>query len=362
MPMSYRCASVVALAALACPALSSPALAQGQYDSDWEWATVGATGNAGYVDPVYGRSYGSVDYAYRIAKTEVSTGQWLDFVNAFGATQRDWALNFGRQPGWSFVFDPNNPSGIQYELVDYSPDVDEGNLPLVSGASFVQAMQYCNWLQSGKSTDFNAIHTGVYDVARFETDPNYTLADVIADRNPDADYWIPTEDEWVKAVYYDPNRFGEGQGGWWDNSYSSDEPPQPGLPGEAGAMTSAGVPFDFDEPNLFGQDVFLVELGAYEDNGAASPWGLLDTSGGGREILGTLHNVFDTDVMLRGNSTWTATTELDKIQSWDSLYAPAGSPAGVSFRLATTVPTPASATAFLVLIGICQRAHRRRTC
>jgi hypothetical protein len=27
---------------------------------------------------------------------------------------------------------------------------------------------------------------------------------------------------WLKAVYYDPNRYGESLGGWWDQPGSSD--------------------------------------------------------------------------------------------------------------------------------------------
>ena len=52
--------------------------------------------------------------------------------------------------------------------------------------------------------------------------------------------WIPTQDEWMKAAHYDPNRYGAGQGGWWLYSHRSDVAPVPGVPIiHAGAVTSA---------------------------------------------------------------------------------------------------------------------------
>ena len=85
-----------------------------------------------------------------------------------------------------------------------------------------------------------------------------------------ARYWIPTLDEQLKAVYYDPNRYGAGRGGWWQWANCSDSPGISGLPGVG--QTSVGVdPFVAD----------TIPLGAYPSS--KSPWGLLDTSGGAPE-------------------------------------------------------------------------------
>jgi sulfatase modifying factor 1 len=34
-------------------------------------------------------------------------------------------------------------------------------------------------------------------------------------KNVGATVWIPSEIEWYKAVYYDPNKGGIGVGGYW---------------------------------------------------------------------------------------------------------------------------------------------------
>lgn len=86
-----------------------PALAQTPPDYGYQFATVGAVNNPAFQDPTYpypvhnlGR--GSVSYEYRIAKTEVSTGQWVEFLNAFSnyATPHpQWNTRFGANLlGW----------------------------------------------------------------------------------------------------------------------------------------------------------------------------------------------------------------------------------------------------------------------
>ncbi len=59
----------------------------------------------------------------------------------------------------------------------------------------------------------------------------------------------------VKAAYYDPSRFGEGQGGYWQFPNASDEPL---IPGRArNRTTSAGYEVEgpFDE--------WRIPLGSY---------------------------------------------------------------------------------------------------
>ena len=44
-------------------------------------------------------------------------------------------------------------------------------------------------------------------------------------RHKDAKYFLPSEDEWYKAAYYDPNKGGAGVGGYWDYATGSDSAP-----------------------------------------------------------------------------------------------------------------------------------------
>jgi len=51
---------------------------------------------------------------------------------------------------------------------------------------------------------------------------NYNAANPF--RNSNAYYFLPSEDEWYKAAYYDPNANG-GAGGYWNYATGSDSAP-----------------------------------------------------------------------------------------------------------------------------------------
>lgn len=250
------------------------ALAQPAPDYDFDWVTIGAPGNAAYQglnsegQPI---NRGNVDYTYRIAREEVTTAQWLEYVNTFETQSND--LRFFAEPlYWGAEPDPNYQGpGQRWRL----RDVPNAAMLPVTGISWRNAAQYCNWLTNGKQTSFASTQGGAYDASTFVNLPGQTYGDQ-ASHSPGALFWIPTLDEWLKAVHYDPNRYGPGQGGWWEASNGSDTLPVPGLPGVG--ETSAGVNFS---PNY--SDAWDIPLGAYPDT--RTPWGLLDASGGAAEWM-----------------------------------------------------------------------------
>lgn len=245
----------------------------------FDFATIGAIGNPAWVGPdpfglVHGR--GRVDYEYRIARMEVTTSQWMEFLNTFSSDPgliAPGGPRLLRGPGvwWGGVRDPSyGGPGIRWML---NPGIPQAGLVPVNGISWRDAALYCNWLNNGEPTQWSAIQKGAYDTSTFTLNPDGTFNDQLT-RSPGARFWIPSLDEWLKAAHYDPDRNGPGQGGWWQYSHSSDTPPLSGVPGVG--QTSANVLL----PN-FGE--LNIPLGAYPD--VRSPWGLLDTSGGMNEWL-----------------------------------------------------------------------------
>ncbi|GIK19400.1 MAG: hypothetical protein DYG93_12220 [Leptolyngbya sp. PLA2] len=95
--------------------------ASGAEDYDFDWVTIGAVGNEPYLgdspfgpDYAYGR--GRVDSEYRIGRTEVTTGQWLEFVSTF-STQSDDMKTFARPFFWGAETDPTyDGPGQRYRL------------------------------------------------------------------------------------------------------------------------------------------------------------------------------------------------------------------------------------------------------
>ena len=176
------------------------------------------------------------------------------------------------------------------------------------------------------------------------------------------------------ASFWDPNRHGAGQGGFWQYVNGSDRPPVPGFPDEPGAETSAGIPITrIDLPYTALGD---IPVGAYPQS--QSPWGLLDTSGGVEEWTEGVEG------------SWPDTTD-----EWDfrrflgatsgSYFGPlappglnnevaarifagrSGSPgfAGsgyVGLRIAAAVPSPTSFASIVVLVFFLEsRSNRRRS-
>ena len=180
-----------------------------------EFVEIGDPGNiadtTGFPNPA-----GSVDYVYNIGKYEIS---------------RD------------MIEKANSDGGLEITLNDMS-FVTGGPRPDMpaTGVSWNEAARFVNWL--------NTHHE--YPVAyRFATQPGDLDYDAHANielwedgdggfdadnpyRNREAKYFLPSEYEWYKAAFYDPNA-GGGTGGYWDYPTGSDTAPTPVASGtEAG--------------------------------------------------------------------------------------------------------------------------------
>lgn len=241
-------------------------------DYDFQWATIGAPGNPAIGGQFsWNKGRGSVGYTYRISKLEITTGQWMEFLNAIAPLQPN-PLTWGSPSHWG-ARDAAGPSG-HYEL---NPNIPNAGMLPVYGISWREAAMYTNWLCNNKQASLAAIANGAYDISTFGENPNGTITDQTT-HNPGAKFWIPTLDEWLKAAHYDPNKNGPGQGGWWRFPYSQDTELTYGWPGSGQSSGGSigppppGFPISWNLP-----------LGAYADQ--VSPWGLWDTSGGEMEWL-----------------------------------------------------------------------------
>ena len=85
IPFSALAALTVTLSLSATHAIAVP-IVSGPDANGFKWCTVGSPGNAAYPGHPSGllAGRGRVDYEYRIARTEVSTAQWMEFLNAMG--------------------------------------------------------------------------------------------------------------------------------------------------------------------------------------------------------------------------------------------------------------------------------------
>lgn len=357
-----RLACVVRLAAVPLSLGSASVLGGVVPDYDFQWATITHPGNRGYDGPNDSghdwRGRGSVPYEYRIATQEITTAQWVEFVNTFSVQPDFPRLLFGSGSFtrgsfiWGAYQDPSyHGPGTRYI---YSGDgFDRGQWP-VFDMSWRQAAMYANWLNNGKSSDPQSLFGGAYDTSTWNDFPANTYTDALT-HEPGARFWIPTLDEWMKASFYDPNKNGPNQDGWWLYANSSDLPPIPGLPGEPGATTSAGLASG-------DVDALAIPLGSYPT--ALSPWGLLDTSDGAQEWLEEAF-ILPGQTLLRerglgGSYAGDHAYITDAHAAGFSSLNP-GSAFPTSLRIASLIPAPAS-SGVLIVFGVASLFRRKRPC
>lgn len=329
------------------------AFAQTPPDYGFTWATITHPGNPAFPgDPnpppdspqdfVIGR--GSVGYEYRIATNELSIANWTEFVNTF-AVQGSFPIELFGQAAFTRSVPSNIHTDPNYGGPGrrYTYEAWRANNPLFGGITWRNAALYCNWLHNGKSSDPNSLWSGAYDTSTWDSDgPPYTDA---LTHQPGAQFWMPTQDEWMKAAYWDPER--EAMDGWWRYLNGSDSPPVPGLPGEPGATTSAGL---VDSP-IFPQD---IALGAYPE--ALSPWGLLDTASGNQEWLE--EPFYPGDLRWRGTHGARASGDLDEAYI-SSIGGDGVTSRAATLRLASAVPSASTGIGMLILCLFGGSSRRR---
>ncbi|MDR1280748.1 MAG: SUMF1/EgtB/PvdO family nonheme iron enzyme [Opitutaceae bacterium] len=178
--------------------------------------TIGGPGNAGdfSVNMQYDggtTGYGSVPYTYEIGKTEVTSGQYAEFLNAVAKTADPYGL-------YNEGMDKNNDSlgcGITRSDSEgvYTYTATETLKP-VNFVSIYDAMRFTNWLTNG-AIDGADTETGVYTLSGGSAPPSNLTVERNLEENGatltgtgslagvSGTVWaLPSENEWYKAAYY----------------------------------------------------------------------------------------------------------------------------------------------------------------
>jgi len=354
--------SNLVVALLALTLLSRIARADVDPVSGIDFVAVGAVGNAawpgdGTIPPQWDRAIGrgSVNYEYRIGRYEVTTAQWVEFMNACWDRPASDQLQFvGDIPvHWGAVGAPaNHPGGRRWQV---APGQE---MRMVGGISWRGAAVYCNWLHNNKSLDRSAFLDGAYDVSTFGGLLPVGFSDQLT-HHPGARYWIPTYDEWIKAVHYDPNKANPDgtTGGWWVGSNGTNIPltyaPPPSFGGDGTGQANAGFV-------LPGFSEVLIPLGSYPT--VTTPWGLLDAAGANAEWTEraqfSIGNPF-VRVMEGSAAGQSSANASDQIYYFGGSEYPSIGASFMGVRIASSVPAPG-----LSVIGVgalLLGARRRRT-
>jgi hypothetical protein len=340
--------TIVAASALAGPVMSvaSPAPAV----LTLKTVRVGAAGNPSvgivpFTDAVYSscaevvpaekqppcQQVGGVDYRYGIGQLEVTVAQYVAFLNT--------ADPAGRNRHRLYSANESSSEWPKYGQIDFSAGAPAGRHYSVASpewadkpygfANFLRSARFVNSLYNGRllakhanaGAGFRYITYRVRLSRQIERGM-YDMSVRAMTRSHRSGFVVPSQNEWIKAAYYDPS--GEGKYSYWkyptnpgvfgDNTataplsttldpttgdvtnassqplatFHAEKQPAPSwCPASFGAETCASVnPFGMDATTY--EKAYQGSLGTVGQAKTTSPWGTLDQGGNAVEWTDTI--------------------------------------------------------------------------
>jgi len=286
-----------------------------------DFVTVGDAGNTGTNGWNYtSETHGGVNYNYRIGKTEISVGQYNALTYAVSGST----------------------TGL-------------GSAMAAGGVSTMKALMYANWLNAGCLSGGpveSQINGGVYNFTSWATIAPWAEADQWDNgdgtkniwRNKNAKYFLPGEDELVKAAFY---KGGSTTAGYWRYPTSSNTAPT-----AEGASTGTNSA-NYD--NVIGA---ALPVGSHPNT--VSPYGALDMAGNLFEMAELRYST--------GENKYTPVWMGNYVYGAGFLYGTTGygvgtdaTPADVGFRIATVIPEPTTLS-LLGLVASLALIRRKKYC
>jgi formylglycine-generating enzyme required for sulfatase activity len=142
--------------------------------------------------------YGRVTYNYRIAKTEVTNAQYVEFLNAKAATDTYGLYNtfMGAASSQGGITRSGSSGSYTYAVKASVPGLGPNGGPYTYGdkpvvyVSWLDAVRFANWMHNGQGS--GDTETGTYNIGLS-----------VITRTANQAWFLPTENEWYKAAYYD---------------------------------------------------------------------------------------------------------------------------------------------------------------
>lgn len=283
--------------------------------------------------------YGGVSAIYNIAVTEVNLFQYTAFLNAVAATDTYnlYNTNMGTDLNIAGITRSGTSGSYTYAVSG------SGNRP-VTYVSWFDAARFANWVANGQPTGAQGNATtedGAYTLNGATSGVGFTKNVNNPNTGTTTTWWIPSENEWYKAAYYDPGAGGPADD-YWLYPTRSDSAPENTI----GAGTNQANYYDGDysvtqSSSYSSSQNYLTDGGAFSASG--SFYGTFDQGG----------NVWEWNDAVIGSSRGLRGASWDSsgyfLQSSDGSYGtPTLEISDIGFRVAS-VPEPS--TAVLMLMG-----------
>jgi formylglycine-generating enzyme required for sulfatase activity len=321
--------------------LSSGAALRAQSIS-MSYVTVGNPGNA--PDPATDSFYGEVDYTYNIGEYDVTDSQYCTFLNDVDPTGANTLDLYSPQgdPEFGISVNLGAANGFKYSVIN-----GYASMPVVD-VTFWDTLRFANFLDDGSTEN------GAYTLLGDSPTPSNASTLIAAPQpNSGATVWLPSENEWYKAAYYDPA----------NDTYSAFATQSDTAPGNIiGSGTNEanynnGV---YSVTQSYGYESgtnYLTPVGSF--TGSASYYGTYDQSG---DAFNWLDTTVDSDYPVLRGGDWYYLGDYGTVSSDYRTYAypyslsVADVYGDVGFRVAS-VPEPNSI--MLMLAGVAGLALMR---
>lgn len=303
-----------------------------------DMVTVGNPGNADNVVSEF-VSAGGVGYSYQIGKYDVTIQQYTDFLNA-AAKSDPYSLydsNMASDLNIAGISQSGSDGAYTYSVIGSS-----GNKP-ITYVSWFDAARFSNWMQNGQGS--GDTETGAYTL-------NGQTSGAPPSKNAGATFYIPTQNEWYKAAFYDPT-LNSGAGGYWQ--YTTRSNTTPGNVVGSGTNQAnfknefAGDAYSVTQSTAYDPNQnYLTNVGAFTNN--ATYYGTFDQGGNVRQW--TDLNGGNAFFMLIMGGDWNNGSGFLK-SDWSG-----GTPPGfisdnqIGFRLGAPVAVPEPSTCAMALAGL----------
>lgn len=150
---------------------------------------------------------GVVPNTYQISKYEITNTDYCAFLNCCASTEDRFQL-------FSPLMEEHFFGGICRTITAngfvYNIKPGYQNIPVI-GVTWMSAIRYCNWLHYNSANIESGKPLSEY-IMLTEGDSThgaYSTISVPSQRNKYARYWLPSEDEWLKAAYFDGKEWHE---------------------------------------------------------------------------------------------------------------------------------------------------------
>jgi formylglycine-generating enzyme len=325
----------IRLAVLAGIALCTPVYAVVTID----YVPVGHAGNA--ADPATGSLYGAVAYDYKIGQYEVTNAQYTSFLNAVdpsGANANGiYNTNMGSNARGGISFNSGAANGMKYTIRS-----SMGDKP-VNYVSWYDAARFANWLHNGQGA--GSTETGAYTL-----NGNTGLIT----KNVGAAVWLPSEDEWYKAAYYQPSGAGGDADNYWTYATQSNTAPTVATATATGDVSNPGV----NVANYASGAVWNSATGNVTTVGSAGANNYFGTADMNGNVFEWNDAVIGSSRGLRGGS-WDGNSN-GLAASTRNGGTPTGEGNSVGFRVAS-VPEPSSSLLTVLTASVLLTRRRRST-